>query len=294
MLKKIALFGKSLEHEGIIYLQQLLDKLTILNCNLLIYEPFYRKIENKISLKSIFSLFNTHEELKEGAEMLISIGGDGTLLDTISLVRDSGIPVLGVNLGRLGFLSSISKDEILPAIDKVIIGNYTLDQRTLLCLETKENFFGNLNFALNEFSITKTNTHALAVINVYVDEKFLNTYWADGLLIATPTGSTAYSLSCFGPIVAPDSENFVITPIASHNLTVRPIVIPDKCNIRITIGGRDDQYQIGLDSRFQQIDHAVEMIIRRTEFKINLIQLQNKDFFSTIREKLLWGKDQRN
>lgn len=294
MLKKIALFGKSLEHEGIIYLQQLLDKLTILNCNLLIYEPFYRKIENKVSLKSIFSLFNTHEELKEGAEMLISIGGDGTLLDTISLVRDSGIPVLGVNLGRLGFLSSISKDEILPAIDKVIIGNYTLDQRTLLCLETKENFFGNLNFALNEFSITKTNTHALAVINVYVDEKFLNTYWADGLLIATPTGSTAYSLSCFGPIVAPDSENFVITPIASHNLTVRPIVIPDKCNIRITIGGRDDQYQIGLDSRFQQIDHAVEMIIRRTEFKINLIQLQNKDFFSTIREKLLWGKDQRN
>ncbi len=294
MLKRIALFGKSLEREGVVYLQQLLDKLKILNCNLLIYEPFYRKIENKISLKCSFSLFSTHEELKNEAELLISIGGDGTLLDTISLIRDSEIPVLGVNLGRLGFLSSISKDEILPAIDKVVSGKYSLDQRTLLCLETKGNYFGNLNFALNEFSITKSNTHALAVINVYVDGKFLNTYWADGLLIATPTGSTAYSLSCFGPIVAPDSENFVITPIASHNLTVRPILIPDKSTIRVTIGGRDEHYQIGLDSRFQQIGHTEEMIIRRAGFKINLIQLHGKDFFSTIREKLLWGKDQRN
>ncbi|MBE0637887.1 MAG: NAD kinase [Bacteroidales bacterium] len=294
MIKKVALFGKSIDQEGVIYLQQLLDKLKVFNCRLLIYEPFYDKIESKVALNSNISLFNTHEELKNDAEMLLSIGGDGTLLDTITLVRDSGIPILGVNLGRLGFLSSISKDEILPAIDKVISGDYALDQRTLLSMETNGNIFGQLNFALNEFSITKSNTHSLAVINVFVDGKFLNTYWADGLLIATPTGSTAYSLSCFGPIAAPDCENFVITPIASHNLTVRPIIIPDKCTIRITIGGRNEQYLIGLDSRFGQIDHTAEMIIKRADFKINLIQLQNKDFFSTIREKLLWGKDQRN
>lgn len=294
MSKKIALFGKSFDQEGMIYLQQLLDKLNTLHCELLIYEPYYNKIENQVAIKCNATLFNTHEELRKSADMLLSIGGDGTLLDTITLVRDSGIPVLGVNLGRLGFLSSISKDEILPAIDQVFHGNYSLDQRTLISLDTRESYFGSLNFALNEFSITKLSTHSLAVINVYVDDKFLNTYWSDGLLIATPTGSTAYSLSCFGPIVAPDSENFVITPIASHNLTVRPIVIPDKCTIRVTVGGRNQQYQVGLDSRFQQIDFNIEMVIRRAAFKINLVQLNNKDFFTTIREKLLWGKDQRN
>ncbi len=294
MINKIALFGKSIENEGVIYLQQLLDKLKLLNCELLIYQPFYRKMEQKISLQCRFSLFNTYEDLKDGADMLFSIGGDGTLLDTITLVRDSGIPILGVNLGRLGFLSSISRDEILPAIDKIFSGNYSLDQRTLLCLETRSNHFGKLNFALNELSVSKSDNHSLAVINVFVDDTFLNTYWSDGLLIATPTGSTAYSLSCFGPIVTPASENFVITPIASHNLTVRPIVIPDKCTIRITVGGRNQHYQIGLDSRYQTLDISDELIIRRAGFKINLIQLHSKDFFSTIREKLLWGKDQRN
>ncbi len=294
MPKKIALFGKSFEQDGALYLQQLLDKLKILNCTLLLYEPFFKKIETKAAIKCNFSLFNNYRELKNNADMLISVGGDGTLLDTITLVRDSGIPVLGINLGRLGFLSSISRDEILPAIDKALSGDYSIDERTLLTLTTEENIFGDLNFALNELSITKSNTQALALINVYVDDKFLNSYWADGLLIATPTGSTAYSLSCNGPIVTPNSENFVITPIASHNLTVRPIIIPDKSTIRIKVGGRNRHYQIGLDSRFQTIDHTTELIVSRADFKINLIQLNNKDFFTTIREKLLWGKDQRN
>jgi len=294
MVKKIALFGKSLEREDVIYLQQLLDKLKLLNCDLLIYEPFYRKISQSVSLQCSFSLFNTHEDLKSGAQMLFSIGGDGTLLDTITLVRHSGIPVLGVNLGRLGFLSSISKDEILQVIDEVIRGNYILEQRTLLELSSPEKLFAELNFALNELSITKSDAHSLAVINVFVDGRFLNTYWSDGLLIATPTGSTAYSLSCFGPIVTPDSENFVITPIASHNLTVRPIIIPDKCTIRITVGGRNNRYQIGLDSRYNSMESSDELLIRKANFNINLVQLRSKDFFSTIREKLLWGKDQRN
>ncbi|HPE33491.1 MAG TPA: NAD kinase [Bacteroidales bacterium] len=294
MPKKIALFGKSIDEQGVTYLQQLLNKLDLLQCSLLVYEPFYEKIRAKVFFQCPLNVFNTHAELRNNADILFSIGGDGTLLDTISLVRDSDIPILGVNLGRLGFLSSISKDEILSAIDYVIEGNYTLDRRTLLSLYTNNNLFGDLNFALNEFSITKSNPHALAVINVYVDDVFLNTYWADGLLIATPTGSTAYSLSCFGPIITPDSENFVITPIASHNLTVRPIVIPDKSTIRISIEGRNDQYQAGLDSRFKNIDHNTIMTVRRAGFNINLIQLPKKDFFITIREKLFWGKDQRN
>ncbi len=291
---KIGLFGKSLSIEGIAYLQQLIDKLNNVNCKLHIYSPFLDKIKEKISIHEDVKTFHTHQELKGNTDILFSIGGDGTLLDSIALVRDSGIPILGVNLGRLGFLSSISCEEILPAIDNVIEGNYQLEQRTLLKLKSPEGLFGELSYALNELSITKTDSNSLAVVGVYINDKFLNTYWADGLIVATPTGSTAYSLSCYGPIITPGSENFVITPIASHNLTVRPIVIPDNTEIRLKVGGRNKLYQIGLDSRYHTIDNTVELVIQRADFKINLIQLPNKDFYSTIREKLLWGKDQRN
>lgn len=291
---KIGLFGKSFTDDGVIYLQQLIDKLKIVNCKLTIYEPFLEKIRHKVSIHCPVETFKTHLELKHHADILLSIGGDGTLLDTISYVRDSGIPVLGVNLGRLGFLSSISREDILPAIDMVMAGEYTLEQRTLLSLASPEGLFGDLNYALNELSITKTDTNSLAVVAVHVNGKFLNTYWADGLIVATPTGSTAYSLSCYGPIITPGSENFVITPIASHNLTVRPIVIPDHQEIKLTVSGRNKFYQVGLDSRYKTISNSVELTIKRAGFKVNLIQLPNKDFFTTIREKLLWGKDQRN
>ncbi len=290
----VALFGKSFTDEGVVYLQQLIDKLKSVNCSLMVYGPFLEKIRDKVAIKCPVTPFKTHEELKAHAELLFSIGGDGTLLDTLSLVRDSGIPVLGINLGRLGFLSSISKDEIIPAIDQIIQGKYTLDRRTVLSLQSPENLFGNFNYALNELSVTKTDTHSLAVVDVFVDDKFLNTYWADGLLVATPTGSTAYSLSCYGPIITPGSENFLITPIASHNLTVRPIVVPDSNVIRIRLGGRNNQYLVGLDSRYKTIGTGTELIIDRADFKMNLIQLTNKDFYSTIRDKLLWGKDNRN
>jgi NAD+ kinase len=176
----------------------------------------------------------------------------------------------------------------------VIAGNYQLEQRTLITLERPEGLFGEMNFALNELSLTKTDNTSLAVIEVFVDNKFLNTYWADGLLVATPTGSTAYSLSCYGPIISPDSENFVITPIASHNLTVRPIVVPDSSVITLKLSGRNKQYLTGLDSRYKTISNTEELVVKRAGFRLNLIQLPNKDFFTTLREKLLWGKDQRN
>lgn len=291
---KVALFGKMFSDEGAFYLQQMIDKLHDVGCRVLVYEPFLEKMKNKISLQFEPAFFNTHQELKNNADILLSAGGDGTLLDTLTLVRDSGLPVLGVNLGRLGFLSSISCDEILPAIDFIKEGNYHLEQRTLLSLEKPEDLFNDLNFALNELSVTKTDNNSLAVVNVYLDDTFLNTYWADGLLVATTTGSTAYSLSCNGPIITPGCENFVITPISSHNLTVRPIVIPDTSQIRISVGGRNRNYLVGLDSRFRTIDQTQELVVRKATFKLNLVQLPNKDFYSTIREKLLWGKDHRN
>ncbi|NCA84878.1 MAG: NAD kinase [Clostridia bacterium] len=293
-MMKIGLFGKNIADEGSQYLQQLIDKLKRAQCRLLVYEPFLNQIRNKVTLSCEVEPFNTHSDLNNNCDMLFSIGGDGTMLDIISLVRDSGIPVLGVNLGRLGFLSSISRDEILPAIDEVIAGNYQLEKRTLVTLQHPEGLFGEVNYALNEFSLAKTDNTSLAVIEVFVDNKFLNTYWADGLLVATPTGSTAYSLSCYGPIISPDSENFVITPIASHNLTVRPIVVPDSSVITLKLGGRNKQYLAGLDSRYRTIDNTEVVVVKRADFGLNLIQMPNKDFFTTLREKLLWGKDQRN
>jgi NAD+ kinase len=216
------------------------------------------------------------------------------LLDTITLVGDSGIPVIGINMGRLGFLSSISKDEILPALDEIIEQKYFIDQRTLLQLETSNNLFGEFNYALNDVTVYKNTPISILTIKTYIDDEFLNSYWADGLIVATPTGSTAYSLSCTGPILTPDSSNFVITPIASHNLTVRPIVIPDHCKISLVIDSRDLACCIGLDSRIQKIDHTIKLEIHKGQFKINLLRRSNKNFFQTIREKLNWGLDIRN
>jgi NAD+ kinase len=239
-------------------------------------------------------MFDDYLGIRNKAEVFFSIGGDGTILDALTFVRDSGIPIMGINIGRLGFLSSIAKDEILSAIDNVLAGDYQLDCRALIRLSQPESLFGDLNYALNELTITRQNTNSLIVIHVYIDDMFLNSYWADGLIIATPTGSTAYSLSSGGPILTPGSENFVLTPIAPHNLTVRPIVIPDKSRIRIIVEGREDQFLVGLDSRRAVIRSNMELIVRKTDFKVNLIQMEGRNFFMTIRDKLKWGLDARN
>ena len=290
----IAIFGKIFNGNLIKYFQELISKLEDNNCNLYFYKPFHELVEHKVKFNSEVLFFSEHYEIKNKVDVLLSIGGDGTLLDTITLIRDSNIPILGINLGRLGFLSSVSKDEISTSMESVLNGNYSLDKRTLIKLETKENLFGDLNFALNELTIHKKDNPSLIVIHVSVDEHFLNSYWADGLIVSTPTGSTGYSLSCQGPIVAPGADNFIINPIASHNLTVRPIVIPDNSIIKINIEGRNKEFSLGLDSRFKTIDSSVELIIKKENFCINLINMPEKDFFSTIREKLKWGLDVRN
>ncbi|MCF8297853.1 MAG: NAD kinase [Saprospiraceae bacterium] len=290
---KIGIFGKTLNEESVSHFQNMISMLEKKECKLFFYKPFYEKIQGKLKISEVF-FFENYIDLKQKVDVLFSMGGDGTLLDTITLLRDSGIPVLGINLGRLGFLSSVSKEEIEKAIGNLISGNYTLDKRTLLRLETKSNIFGDVNFAMNEIAIHKIDSPTLIVIKVYVNEHFLNSYWADGIIISTPTGSTGYSLSCNGPIVAPGSETFIINPIASHNLTVRPIVIPDSSEIRLTVDGRNKNYSVGLDSRSISFDSTLEMTVKKENFKINLIDMPEKDFFTTIREKLKWGLDVRN
>lgn len=194
----------------------------------------------------------------------------------------------------MGFLSSISKEEIGQAVNALIRGDYTLEKRALLSVETPQHLFGDMNYALNELTVNKKDTGSMILVHVYIDDKLLNSYWADGLIIATPTGSTAYSLSCNGPIITPDSENFVITPIATHNLTVRPVVIPDKSIIRLKVEGRMSQYLIGLDSRNSIIDSDTEIVVKKEKFFINLVQRVGDDFYTTIRQKLMWGRDVRN
>lgn len=290
----IAIFGKNLPAIYMAYVQELIDKLETVKSRVLIYEPYYNYIRGKINFKSNTELFNTHQELVSKADYLFSIGGDGTLLDTINLVRDSGIPVLGINLGKLGFLSSIPKEDTAQAIEGIQKGKFTLDKRSLLRLESPAKLFGDINYALNELTVYKKAPSSMITIHVYVNEQYLNSYWADGLLVATPTGSTGYSLSCGGPIISPGSGNFIITPIAIHNLSVRPIVIPDDSVIKIKAEARHNDVYVNLDSRPVVIDSSTELVIVKEKFHINLIQMENENFFKTIRDKLMWGKDIRN
>jgi NAD+ kinase len=290
----IAIYGKTPADSDFEDLSRMFERLDHHGVSYLIYQSFYEAVRHKTELSGMAGTFNHEGTLQGKADYLFSVGGDGTLLDTLTLVHDSGIPVMGINLGRMGFLSSISRRDIISAVDNIVAGEFVQDARDLICLETEQQLFGNLNFALNELTINKKDTSSMILIHVWVDNQFLHSYWADGLIVATPTGSTAYSLSCSGPIIAPNAGNFVITPIATHNLTVRPVVIPDNSEIRIRVEGRENEYLVSLDSRSQIINPETELVVRKAGFRINLIQMKDQYFFRTIREKLSWGQDIRN
>ena len=290
----VALFGKNLAPENSVYMRKLLDELLKNNVELLVCKPFLEMIADCIPESMQVAVFESYADLKGKADMLFSIGGDGTILDAVPFVRDSGIPVLGINMGRLGFLSSISKDEISKAVAHVIAGDFSIEKRTLLELISPESVFGDVKYALNELSLIRNPEHSLLAIKVFVDDVYLNTYWGDGILLATPTGSTAYSLSAGGPIIAPNAHNFVITPIATHNLTVRPVVITDESVIRIQVEGREKKFVFSMDSRSGALDTSVELVVRKADFCINMVRMEGSDFFGTIRNKLMWGKDNRN
>ncbi len=289
---KIALFGKTIAPENGEYMRQLFKKLADNQVEIVVYQLFADIVSAFVPEGVQYSVFHSHEDLK--ADLLFSIGGDGTILDTVPFVLNSGIPVVGINMGRLGFLSSISKNEIDMAINSVLTGDYSVEQRTLLELVSPEKVFDDVKYALNELNVIRNPEHSLLAIKVFVDDIYLNTYWGDGILLATPTGSTAYSLSAGGPIIAPNAKNFVITPIATHNLTVRPVVIPDDSTIRIQVEGREKKFVFSMDSRSCTLDTSVQLEVRKAGFCLNLVRMRGEDFFGTIRNKLMWGKDNRN
>lgn len=258
-----------------------------------IYTGLYKQLEGNVSNIEGFGKFSYSDEIRD-YDLLICLGGDGSILDSLSIVRNSGVPVFGINTGRLGFLSSISTEEVKKPLDEILSGNIKYDRRSVLKLTTKSNHFGDINYALNEVTVHKKDSSSMMIIHAYVDGDYLNSYWADGLIISTPTGSTGYNLSCSGPIIMPGSDVFIITPIAPHNLNVRPLIIPDNKKITLKLEGRDDEFLVALDARSEPIKIDEELTIEHGEFYMNVVRTPDHSFFSTIRNKLSWGLDTRN
>lgn len=242
------------------------------------------------------SSFDHDKGLDSSFDLLVSIGGDGTILRAITYIRDLGIPIVGVNTGRLGFLSIFPKDQVAKLVREFMAGNYDLVERSLVRADFKGNTPGGdpLNFALNEVTVSRKDTTSMITIDTYLDGEYLTSYWADGLIVATPTGSTGYSLSCGGPVITPSARSLVITPIAPHNLNARPLVISDDTEIRLTVSGREPQHLVSLDSRIATVDNGTEILIRKADFSIRMVEYPSESFFKTIRNKLLWGEDRRN
>ncbi len=291
---KIAFFGRAFDPAFLDNFRLMVSIMEERVSQFLVYEGLYDHIKGYVQFNKPFRVLPAGEPPDKDTFCMISIGGDGTLLDTITLLQNSGIPVLGINTGRLGFLSAISTDEITYASKALISGDYAIDNRAMLQLQSPTDLFGDFNYALNELTVLKRDNSSMIKIRAYVDDQFLNTYWADGLIISTPTGSTGYSLSCGGPIISPESKTLIITPIATHNLTVRPIVIPDNCTVKLQVSGRTQDYLLTLDSRSRPMNTTEELLIKRAPFSINLIGIGQKDFYKTIRNKLAWGLDKRN
>jgi len=294
-VKRVLVYGQTLKDSHLKYLKILLHKLSKEDILVYFYFPFLQYLKKELDFDQNHQHLSSTEELLDNKiDVLISIGGDGTILNSAVLVHNSNIPIIGINLGRLGFLAIVEKNNIDGAIDYIINGNYVLQQRSLLQLKSSPDLFNGNSFALNDFTMHKSASSSVIVVHTYLDGKFLNTYWADGLIVSTPTGSTGYSLSCGGPIVFPGSGNFIITPVAPHNLTMRPIVVPDNSELTFEVETRTDSFLVTLDSRFETITQKHKLTIKKADFKINLIVFEGYEFSKSIRNKLNWGNDKRN
>jgi NAD+ kinase len=289
----IALYGKRFSPEYGPGVSKLVDSLIRRGIRVVVYERFYPFLSQSVALPSTVQTFQTFKDIGH-VDYLLSIGGDGTLLDTAKHVRDSKTPVLGINTGRLGFLSNVDLNEVDTAIELLVNGTYTLDPRSLIEVKTNGVALSDFPFALNEVSILNKDRSSMISIHAQINDNFMCTYWADGLIVATPTGSTAYSLSCGGPIVTPDSNNLILNPIAPHNLNVRPLVISHTNKVSLRVEGRSDHFLLTLDSRSFEIDSSTLIELTRAPFEMNLIHLEGQNFFQTIRNKLGWGMDKRN
>lgn len=289
---KIALFARSVHPEDFGLIQKIIKLLDQFKVTPVFYKPLLDRLHDGVKINA--ETFESHSDIDQSYNFIFSIGGDGTLLDTLGYAVPNNIPIMGINTGRLGFLSTISPHQIDQALDCLLNHEYKIEERSLVELKPALGLFGDFNLALNEISIQKRNPTTMLTINVSVDGEYLNSYWGDGIMIATPTGSTAYSLSCGGPIMTPDSKNLIITPIAPHNLTVRPIVVPDTSRISLIIEGRESSFIVGLDSRTQIATADTTLEVCRSEAMARIVRLPGNHFFTTIRRKLAWGLDLRN
>lgn len=290
---KIGVHGKEFTRQSAPLIHRIFEILSDHGAELFVSARFAGFLKSAVFKKFRWTTYQPTDSL-ESLELLISIGGDGTLLESVAHIGKTEIPVLGINTGRLGFLATISRDETEDALEQVLKKSYTLDKRAVLRLETDHGLFGPMNFALNDFTVVKKDTSAMITIHTFIDGEFLNSYWADGIIVSTPTGSTGYSLSCNGPLIFPRSGNFVLTPVSPHNLTVRPIIVSDTSEISFQVDGRSKKFLVTLDSRFATVDNTVKLTIRKADFIVNLVQLEGHHYFKTLRQKLNWGLDIRN
>lgn len=290
---KIALHGLALKAEYSSHIENLFRELHRHQIQLLVTEALDRTLKAAGITSLTYPVIQGPKDL-ESVDFLISIGGDGTLLDSVALIGYREIPVLGLNTGRLGFLATVATDRIGEAIDHLASGNFQIESRSLISLQSNRRLFHGVNFALNEFTIHKRDTSSMITVHTYIDGKYLNSYWADGLIVSTPTGSTGYSLSCGGPLITPGAKNFVITPVSPHNLNVRPIIVSDESEISFEIEGRSEKFLISLDSRSTSIASDLKLSVKKERFSAKLIKLPADHFFDTLRQKLNWGFDMRN
>jgi len=291
---KVAIYSRGLDQEQETPLLILLEELAKYKINVLMFRCLFTQYNIPTPLLENVTPFDGYGDLDNTVDCFITLGGDGTILDATTIVREKKIPLLGINFGRLGFLANISRDEVVIAVDAIINHTFISDKRSLIHLDASIPLFQDSPFALNEFAIHKRDTAPMIKIHTYLNGEFLNTFWADGLIVATPTGSTGYSMSCTGPIVFPDSKNFVITPVAPHNLNVRSIVVADTSIISFEIESRVDQFICALDARREIVNKDIQLAVKKESFDANLIKLSENTFLSTLREKLIWGMDKRN
>jgi NAD+ kinase len=290
---KVALHGRKVSDESLPYAEILIDTLRQRQATIYVSNPFHELLKSGGVDLSFCHIYDRGQSMPD-VDFMVSVGGDGTLLETVTYVRNTQIPILGVNTGRLGFLATVSQDNISEAIDAIYQNNFHYDYRSLIALDSQTKLPDDLNFALNEFTVIKQDTSAMIVVHTYIDGMFLNSYWSDGLIISTPTGSTGYSLSCGGPVVSPHSNNFIITPVSPHNLTVRPLVVSENSVISLQVESRSKNFLLSLDSRAYTMSTSCELTVRKSDFQVRLIKFHGNGFLDTLRQKLNWGLDVRN
>lgn len=290
---KIGVHGKDFTRQSAPFIERIFENLTRQKIDIVVSSRFQKNLRLAQFRKFRFKTYEPGDNLRS-FELFFSLGGDGTLLESVTHIGKTGVPIFGINTGRLGFLATVGIEEIDEAMEMIFKRNYSIDERALLRLDSDRDLFSGFNFALNDFTLVKKDSSSMITVHTYVDGELLNSYWADGIIVATPTGSTGYSLSCGGPLVFPKSSNFVITPVSPHNLTVRPIVVPDQSEISFRVEGRSKKFIVSLDSRMETVDESVKLKVRKADIRVNLVQLKGQHYFKTLRQKLNWGLDARN